>query len=140
VLDRDGGALPQMALPFKLFVGGRVGSGRQYLSWVHHADMTGLLLFALDTPTMVGPFNATAPAPVPNAEFSRTLATALWRPNLLPVPVVALRVLLGKVAEVLAGGQRAVPDRVTQLGYRFQYETVEAALREIYGVATPQAA
>jgi uncharacterized protein (TIGR01777 family) len=139
VFDRDGGALPQMALPFKLFVGGRVGSGRQFLSWVHHADQTGLLLFALDTPALVGPFNATAPNPVTNAEFSCSLATVLGRPNLLPVPVFALRVMLGKVAEVLAGGQRAVPTKATAAGYRFKYETVEVALREIYG-STPRVA
>lgn len=133
VFDRAGGALPPMALPFKLFVGGRVGNGKQFVSWVHHADMTGLLLHALDTPSLAGPFNATAPTPVTNAEFSRTLATVLGRPNLFPVPVAALRLLVGRGAEVVAGGQRAVPAKVAATGYRFRYETVEAALREIYG-------
>jgi hypothetical protein len=132
VLDPDGGALPQMALPFKLFVGGRIGSGQQWTSWIHHADMTGLLLFALDTQGFSGPFNAVAPNPVTNAEFSRTLAKALGRPNLIPVPVFALRVVLGKVAEVVAGGQRAVPQAATAAGYRFRFAELDAALREVF--------
>lgn len=132
VLDPDGGVLKQMALPFKLFVGGRIGSGKQWVSWIHHADMTGLLLFALDTPSLGGPFNATAPNPVTNAEFSRILAAVLKRPNYLPMPTFALRVLVGKGAEVVAGGQRAIPQRATESGCRFRYETLEPALREIY--------
>ncbi|MEO2091490.1 MAG: TIGR01777 family oxidoreductase [Gemmataceae bacterium] len=131
VLDPAGGALPKMALPFKLFVGGRIGSGKQWMSWIHHTDMTGLLLFALDTPTVTGPFNAVAPTPVTNAEFSRTLAKVLRRPNLFPAPVFALRVLLGKVAEVVAGGQRATPKAALDAGYRFRFAELEAALREV---------
>ncbi len=132
VLDPAGGALPRMALPFKMFVGGRIGSGKQWVSWVHHADMTGLLLFALDTPGFSGPFNAAAPTPVTNAEFSRVLAKVLGRPNLFPAPVFALRVLLGKMAEVVAGGQRATPQAATAAGYRFRFTEVEAALREVF--------
>lgn len=133
VLDPAGGALPKMALPFKLFVGGRIGSGKQWVSWIHHADMTALLLFALDTPTFSGPFNAVAPTPVTNAEFSRTLAKVLGRPNLFPAPVFALRVLLGEIAEVVAGGQRATPQAATEAGYRFRFTELETALREVYG-------
>lgn len=131
VLDPDGGALPQMALPFKLFVGGRIGSGRQWVPWVHHTDMTALLLFALDTPTLDGPVNAIGPNPVTNAEFSRLLAKVLKRPNLFPVPVFALKVLLGGVAEVVAGGQKALPVKLLAAGYQFRFEQLEEALGDL---------
>jgi uncharacterized protein (TIGR01777 family) len=131
VLDPAGGALPRMALPFKLFVGGRIGSGNQWVSWIHHADMTGLLLFALDASGFSGPFNAVAPTPVTNADFSRTLAKVLGRPNFLPAPVFALRVLLGKMAEVVAGGQRATPRAAMDAGYRFRFTELELALQEV---------
>lgn len=131
VLDPDGGALPVMAKPFKLFVGGRIGSGKQWVPWVHHADMTGLLLFALDTPTLSGPVNAVGPHPVTNAEFSRVLATALKRPNLFPVPVFALKLALGGVAEVVASGQKAVPEKLLAAGFKFQFDRVENALHSL---------
>jgi len=132
VLDRRGGALPKLALPFKLFVGGPVGHGKQYMNWIHHADMTGLILHGLDQPAVRGAMNATAPSPVTNAEFSKTLAAALHRPNFLPVPVFALHILLGQVAEVLAGGQRALPTVAILTGYRFEYDALAPALKELY--------
>jgi uncharacterized protein (TIGR01777 family) len=132
VLDRDGGALPQMALPFKLFAGGRVGSGRQYISWIHRDDLTALLLFAVDTPDVVGPLNAVAPNPVTNAEFSKELAAVLHRPNWLPVPRLALRIVLGQVAEVLVEGQRAVPTKALAHGFTFRFPTLGEALRDLY--------
>jgi uncharacterized protein (TIGR01777 family) len=133
VLDPAGGALTQMALPFKMFVGGKIGSGRQWLSWVHHADLTSLLLFLLDTPTLSGPVNAVGPNPVTNAEFSRELAKVLKRPNLFPAPVFMLRLVLGGVAEVVAGGQRAVPEKLLAAGFRWKFETVREALADLYG-------
>jgi uncharacterized protein (TIGR01777 family) len=117
VLDPAGGAFPEMARPFKLFVGGRIGSGRQWVPWVHHADMTALLLFALDVPGVSGPVNAVGPHPVTNAEFSRLLAKALKRPNLFPVPVFALKLLFGGVAELVAGGQKALPAKLLAAGF-----------------------
>ena len=132
VLDTKGGALPRMALPFKLFVGGRIASGKQYFSWIHHADLTGLLLHALDTARLAEPMNAVAPGVVTNAEFSRELAKQLKRPNLFPVPKFALRLLLGKVADVLAGGQRAVPTVAKGSGYLFRYPNLCDALAELY--------
>jgi uncharacterized protein (TIGR01777 family) len=135
VLDRDGGALPPMALPFRLFVGGRVGSGRQYVSWIHRDDLTELLLFALDTPAVAGPLNATATHPVTNATFSRALARALGRPNWLPVPGFALRLVLGKVAAVAVTGQRVIPAKALANGFRFRFPTIEAALRDLYAQA-----
>jgi uncharacterized protein (TIGR01777 family) len=132
VLDRDGGALPQMTLPFKLFGGGRIGSGKQYVAWIHHADMVGLLLFALDNANLHGPFNATAPVPVRNEEFSRELAQVLHRPNWLPAPRFMLRIVVGKAAEIIFGGQNALPRKTQELGYRFKYMNVAAALDELY--------
>lgn len=133
VLDPDGGALPQMALPFKLFAGGRIGSGKQWVPWVHHADMTSLLLFMLDTPTLSGPVNAASPHCVTNAEFSQVLATALKRPNLFPVPVFMLKLVLGGVAEAVAGGQKALPEKLREAGFRWQFGEVKEALRDLVG-------
>ena len=132
VLDRDGGALQKMALPFKLFGGGRIGSGKQYVAWIHHADMTGLLLFALDQPQLHGPFNATGPIPIRNADFSRELARVLHRPNWLPAPKFMLRVVIGKAAEIAVGGQNAVPRKAQEMGYQFKFVTAGAALDDLY--------
>ncbi len=132
VFDPDGGALPQMAMPFKLFVGGKIGSGRQWLPWVHHADMTALLLFILDTPALSGPVNACGPNPVTNAEFSRELAKVLKRPNLFPAPVFMLKLVLGGVAEVVAGGQKALPEKLTAAGFRWGSPGVGEALRTLF--------
>lgn len=137
VLDPDGGALPQIAMPFKLFVGGKVGSGKQWLPWVHHADMTALLLFMLDTPSLSGPVNAVGPNPVTNADFSRELARVLKRPNLFPVPVFMLKVLFGQVAEVLAGGQKAMPEKLREAGFCWRFETVIEALCKLFGKPAP---
>jgi uncharacterized protein (TIGR01777 family) len=131
VLDPEGGAMPRMTLPFRLFGGGRIAGGRQFVSWIHRDDMTALLLFALDHPLLSGPFNATAPNPVTNREFSACLARVLHRPNWLPVPRFALRVLLGPVAEVVVGGQRVIPQRLRELGFPFQYPELEPALRNL---------
>ncbi len=132
VLDPSGGALPKLALPFQLFVGGKIGSGKQYMNWIHYEDMTGLLLHALDTPGLHGPMNAVAPQAVPNKDFSRMLARVLSRPCLFPVPVFMLRLLLGEVTEVLAGGTKAQPFAAVQSGYVFQYPELEPALRQLY--------
>jgi uncharacterized protein (TIGR01777 family) len=133
VLDKEGGALAQMLTPFKLFVGGPVGSGRQWLSWVHHADMVGLLLLALDNPGTSGPLNGTAPHPVTNRDFARALGRALGRPSFLPTPGFALRLALGEVADVVLTGQRVLPARAQALGYTFQFPTVDAALADLLG-------
>ena len=131
VLDPDGGALPKMTLPFKLFAGGRIGSGKQYVPWIHRDDMTELLLHLVDNPDCRGSFNACAPDPVTNAEFCRVLGTVLNRPNWLPVPRIAIRALLGRVADVVVGGQRAVPAKVLGTGFAFRFPTLEAALRDL---------
>jgi uncharacterized protein (TIGR01777 family) len=132
VLDSTGGALRQMLTPFKLGLGGPVGSGKQWLSWAHHADAVGILLLALDQSRALGPVNATAPHPVTNKEFSRALGRALHRPSFFPVPGFALRLRFGQVAELLTTGQRVLPRKALELGYRFQFPTIDQALADIF--------
>jgi len=132
VLEKDGGALPQMLPPFRFGVGGPVGSGRQYWPWIHRADWIGIVRWILQTPGVVGPVNATAPNPVTNTEFARALGRAMHRPSFMPAPAFALRVLLGEMADgLLLSGQRAVPRRAEQGGYSFRYRQVEEALMAI---------
>jgi uncharacterized protein (TIGR01777 family) len=131
-LDRAGGALPLMALPFRLFLGGPLGSGRQYLSWIHRDDWVAMVRWALTATAVSGPLNVTAPNPVTNAEFSRTLGRVLRRPSLLPVPALALRVAVGEMAGELVTGQRVLPERARTAGFVFEYPELEGALRAIY--------
>jgi uncharacterized protein len=133
VLAREGGALAQMARPFKMFVGGPIGTGRQVMSWIHIADLVALYVRALEDARWHGPFNAVAPNPVSNREFAKALGRALHRPSFLPTPVFALRILLGKVASVIGTGQRVVPAAALARGFRFRYPHLADALGEIYG-------
>jgi uncharacterized protein (TIGR01777 family) len=129
VLERNGGALPRMLLPFRFFAGGRVGTGEQYLSWIHRSDWLALVTWLLDQHEE-GPFNLTAPEPVTNAAFAETASRALGRPAWLPVPAFALRLMLGEMADaLLLGGQRVIPQRALELGFQFQYPTFDSALR-----------
>lgn len=135
VLERDGGALAQMLLPFRFGLGGPVGSGRQYWPWVHRRDWIDLVRFAIQTPSVSGPLNATAPNPVTNREFARALGRALRRPALLPMPGFALKLLLGELAEaLLLSGQRAVPAKAERLGYRFRFARLDDALQAIFQI------
>jgi uncharacterized protein (TIGR01777 family) len=131
VLDRHGGALSKLLTPFKMGVGGPVGSGRQYMPWIHHADIADLFLFAFDTPSCTGPLNGTAPNPVTNKEFSKALGKALHRPAFLPTPAFGLRLMLGEVADVVTTGQRVVPKKALALGYTFRYPELGPALADI---------
>jgi uncharacterized protein (TIGR01777 family) len=132
-LAKDGGALPQMALPFRLFAGGPVGSGGQYYSWIHRDDWVGLVSWAMLTPSVAGALNLTAPNPVPNREFARMLGRVLHRPSLMPAPAFALRIVLGEMADaLLLGGQRVLPAQADAHGFGFAYPTLEPALRSIY--------
>lgn len=131
VLDKEGGALAKMMTPFKLFAGGPVGFGRQYMSWIHHADMVNLFLFALDKSTAVGPLNGTAPNPVTNKQFSKALGRALHRPSCFPVPPFMLRLTLGEVANVVATGQRVVPKKTLELGFSYRFPTIDEALQDV---------
>jgi uncharacterized protein (TIGR01777 family) len=138
VLDRNGGALAKMLTPFKMFVGGPVGSGRQWLAWIHHEDMVNLFLFALDRAECRGPLNGTAPNPVTNKHFSTALGKALHRPSLVWTPEFALRLGLGGAAMLVTTGQRVVPKKALALGYTFRYPTVDAALAEIFSTSLPE--
>jgi uncharacterized protein len=129
VLDRAGGALRQMITPFKFFVGGPVGSGRQYVSWIHHEDLVGLILLALDNADAAGVLNGTAPEPVTNKRFAKALGRALGRPSFLPTPKFMLRLMLGKVASVVTTGQRVLPRRALGLGYQFQFPEIDGAMK-----------
>ncbi len=131
VLDKLGGALQKLLTPFKLFAGGPVGLGRQYMSWIHHADQVGLFLLALDNPAATGPLNGTAPNPVTNYTFSKALGRALHRPALIPAPPFALRLMLGEVACVVTQGQRVLPRKPLALGYSYRYPTLDEALQQI---------
>lgn len=131
VLAREGGALAELLTPFKLGVGGPVGSGRQWFPWIHIDDVVGILLLALDNAAAQGPINATAPQPVTNKEFGQALGRTLHRPAFLPTPVFALRLMLGEVADVVANGQRALPRKAQELGYTFRFPTIDAALADI---------
>jgi len=130
-VDPNGGALQKMITPFKMFVGGPIGSGKQYVSWIHHQDMVGLILFVLDNSQATGPLNATAPGAVTNKQFSKALGRALHRPSFLPTPGFALRVALGPVASIITKGQRVAPRKALNLGYGFQFADIDAALADI---------
>lgn len=129
VLGPDGGALERMLAPFKMGVGGRLGSGQQWMSWVHIDDIVGLILFALDRNDVRGPLNATAPNPVRNVEFTKQLGNVLNRPTIFPVPVIALKLLFGEMADVLIWSQRVLPRSAMQHGYSFRFPDLRPALQ-----------
>jgi uncharacterized protein (TIGR01777 family) len=130
VLSAEGGALKKMLLPFKLGGGGPMGNGRQWMSWVDHEDVIRFLEWAIDQPSARGVYNVTAPEPVRNREFARTLGRLLHRPSFLPAPAFALRIAFGQMAdEVLLGGQRALPVAAGREGFAFEARTLETSLR-----------
>ena len=128
VLGKGGGALAKMAPPFKLFVGGPLGSGRQWMSWIHLEDEVGLILALMEHASARGAVNATAPNPVTMREFCQSLGRVLNRPCWAPVPAFALRLLLGEMAGILLAGQRVLPAAAQKLGYTFRYPTLYEAL------------
>jgi uncharacterized protein (TIGR01777 family) len=133
VLDAGGGALSKMMLPFKLGGGGPVAGGRQYMPWIHVDDVVGIYLAAIDNQNWQGAVNATAPEPVTNKTFSKALGRALHRPAVAPIPGAAIRLLYGDMAEIVTKGQRVVPRRTLELGYRFQHPDLDEALRSAVG-------
>lgn len=128
VLAREGGALAPMARAFRLGLGGRIGSGRQWLPWIHADDLVGLIRAALDDERYTGAVNAVAPRPVRNAELAKALGAVLHRPAILPLPALPLRLALGELANELLGSRRAVPRRALERGFRFEFEDVTRAL------------
>jgi uncharacterized protein (TIGR01777 family) len=131
VLAADGGALKQMLPQFRAGMGGPVGSGKQWVSWVHVGDVTRILQLVLDNPAARGPLNAMSPNPVRNQEFAKTLGRVLQRPSVITTPAFAVRLMLGEVAEVVLTGQRVRPTRLPALGYAYQFSTLEPALTDL---------
>src|SRR6266545_3269394 len=131
VLAREGGALPVMALPFQMMIGGRLGDGRQWFPWIHVDDEVAALRFLLEHEDARGAFNLAAPHPVTNRELTRVLARVLVRPALFPVPGFALRIAVGEMAGALLAGQRAVPAHLEKLGFAFRWPDLEPALRNL---------
>jgi uncharacterized protein len=133
VLGRRGGALKKMLLPFRLGLGGRLGSGKQWMSWIHLDDLIALIGFAIESAQCKGAMNAVAPHPVTNAEFTHDLARALHRPAVFPVPEFALKLLYGEMSQVILGSQRVTPNAALQAGFEFRFPELGRALRHIVG-------
>lgn len=131
ILKTDAGAFPLLALPFYFFAGGPILPGTQWLSWVHIADIVGILIMALEDERVSGPINATAPDPQTNRDFAKTLGRVMGRPAWLPVPGFALKLMLGEMADMITTGQRVIPKKALELGYRFKYPTSEQAIQQI---------
>jgi len=131
VLAREGGALPKLALPFRLGAGGPVGSGRQWVSWIHLRDEVRAIRFLLEHPEAAGPFNLTAPEPVRNRELAKTLGRVLRRPALFRAPAFAVRTVLGEMADTVLDGRRALPRRLRELGFTWDFPELEPALRDL---------
>jgi uncharacterized protein (TIGR01777 family) len=132
VFGHGGGALGPMVRPFRLFAGGPLGSGRQYLSWIHRADWIRLVVRCLSDASVDGPVNATAPTPVTNREFARAVGHVLHRPSFLPAPAFALRLILGEMADaIVLGGQRVMPARALEHGFTFRFPELGPALKDV---------
>ncbi len=133
VLDAGGGTLQKMLPPFKLGLGGRFGHGRQYMPWVHRQDLVSMILFLIERDDLDGPFNGSAPNPVTNAEFTRTLARHLHRPAVLPVPALVLESAFGEMSRLLLTGADMRPRRFEEAGFVFRFPTLDEALDDILG-------
>jgi uncharacterized protein (TIGR01777 family) len=131
VLGKGGGALSKMIPPFQFFTGGPLGSGRQWVSWIHREDVVGTILFALENDAISGPVNVTAPNPRTMRDFCRDVGKVLNRPSWLPVPAFVLKLMLGEMSEVLLGGQRAIPQKLLAHHYSFRFSDLSAALMDI---------
>jgi hypothetical protein len=131
VLSMKGGALPKQSLPFKMFVGGPVGSGKQWYPWIHIDDAVAGIRFLIETELAAGPINLTAPNPVTNAQFGRTIGKVMGRPAFMPAPAFAMKLLFGEMSTVLLDGQRVIPKALQDLGFTFKFPDVESALRDL---------
>lgn len=131
VLDKHEGALPSMMLPFRLFVGGPMGNGRQWLSWIHREDEVAAIRFLIEHGEAEGPFNLCSPNPLTNADFGRVMGRVMSRPYWIPVPGFAIKLAFGEVTSAVLEGQRAVPQRLLDMGFRFRFPDAETALRDL---------
>jgi len=133
VLSRRGGPLPRQMIPFRFFAGGPIGSGKQWYSWIHIADLVRAIRFLIENEEAKGVFNVCAPGPVTNAEFGRALGKAMGRPSFLPLPAFAFKLAFGEASTVLLEGQRVIPARLQEMGFTFNFPTVESALEDLVG-------
>jgi uncharacterized protein len=133
VLARDGGALPKMALPFKLGLGGKIGNGRQGFSWIHIQDLLAAYFFVIENNQVSGTFNLTTHEPCDNLTFTRIIAHILHRPSFFSVPVFVLKLIYGEGAEAMTGGQIAIPERLMNEGFQYKFPTLEGALKDLLG-------
>jgi uncharacterized protein (TIGR01777 family) len=132
ILAREGGALPKMILPFKIGIGGKLGSGQQWMSWVTLEDVVGILRFAIENASLRGAINVVSPQPLQNAEFTKVLAKAMRRPAFFPAPAFALRLALGEMADaLLLSSQRVLPQALEKLGYRFLHSDLSPTLKSL---------
>jgi len=131
VLSRQGGAFPRMIMPFNFFAGGPLGSGKQWISWIHVRDEVAGLRFLIDNPNAVGVYNLTSPYPLKNVDFERAVGRVMRRPAIIPTPAFAIRLLFGEMAITVLEGQRVVPERLEKEGFLFNYPRIEEALRDL---------
>ena len=131
VLDLHGGALPKMVMPVKMFVGGPIGSGRQYFPWIHLKDEVAAIRFVIDNKNANGVYNLSAPKPLTNKEFTQAIGKVLGRPTFMPVPAFAMKTLFGEMATLLLDGQRQMPARLLKEGFRFQFADATTALKDV---------
>jgi uncharacterized protein len=132
VLGNEGGALPLMALPYRLFVGGKVGSGEQWVSWVHVTDVVRAILYVLNNDTVRGPVNVTSPSPLQMNDFGKTIGAVLHRPHWIPVPSLAMKMVLGQKSALVLEGQHVVPQVLQQEGFEFMFPTLQSALEDLF--------
>ncbi len=130
VIGPEGGFVQRMVTPFRLGLGGRIGNGRQWMSWIHRNDLVAMIDTMLHSEGANGIYNGTAPNPVTNREFTATLAKILNRPAIIPVPTLALKVILGEMSELLLGGQKVLPNRWAAENYNFRFKTLDSALKD----------
>lgn len=132
ILGKEDGALPRIALPYKMFAGGTVGSGDQWMSWVHVKDIARAIHFIAETDSISGPVNVTAPSPVTMKEFGKTLGAVLGRPHWIPVPSFALKVAMGEMSVLVLEGQKVLPSVLSEQGFSFEYPELKSALIDLY--------
>lgn len=131
VLGIGGGLLEQVLPPFKMGVGGKLGSGNQWMSWIHIDDVIGIILFAIENDEIEGALNATAPTPVRNLEFTKTLGSVLRKPTIFPVPTFGLKIMMGEFANFVLLSQNVIPEKTEASGYKFKYPSLESALKNL---------
>ena len=127
----QGGALKQMLLPYKFYLGGSIGNGKQWVSWIHIKDLAGIFKYVLNNESLTGPVNGTAPNPVKMKDLSKSIGRVMKRPSWFTVPSFAIRLVLGEMADMLLNGQKVLPEKVSDSGYRFRFARIEGALKDI---------